>query len=199
MAPTQLESFYRLSVDQDTHVTKKDVNSSHTLNHVTYVTKARLDEYSIRATRLRGHKQWEWLPLNALSVAYWREGKTKGGRYLYLEERKRQCVCKRERVRERGQIDRKSHCDSKQSQITLVCVSHGTSSSGSEDTVVGRPLSSRTRWHQALISLSEKISRTKLVWMTPPKNHPNTSPALWHSPLNYIRVINHVTCIWKRE
>lgn len=57
MAPTQLESFYRLSVDQDTHVTKKDVKSSHTLNHVTYVTQARHDEYSISATRLRGHKQ----------------------------------------------------------------------------------------------------------------------------------------------
>jgi len=51
-------------------------------------------------------------------VAYLRGDKKKGRRHLYLEERKRQHV-----TRERKQIDRKSHCDSKQSQITLLCLS----------------------------------------------------------------------------
>lgn len=73
------------------------------------------------------------------------------GREIFISRGEEKIMCVQERERERGrggvQIDRKSHCDSKQSQITMVCVSHGTSSSGSADTIVcaDAPPSSRTR------------------------------------------------------
>ncbi len=70
----------------------------------------------------------------------------------------------REIEKERKQIDRKSHCGSKQSQITLVGVSHGTSLCGSADTIARADTHIlQDKVTPALIRLFEKISGTHLV------------------------------------
>lgn len=51
------------------------------------------------------------------------KGKKDEGREIFISRGEEKTTCELEMKREGEQIDRKSLCDSKQSQITLVCLS----------------------------------------------------------------------------
>lgn len=95
---------------------------------------------------------------------FYREGLKERMKLAINRQRNREHVWQMKRGRE--QIDRKSHCDSKQSS-THWLVSHGTLSHGSADTIVHDSHLLGQGDTFPYISFFQKMSATQPVWMKP--------------------------------
>lgn len=124
MALTQLQAIYRPSADPDAHFIKQ---------MLIVATPWIMSFMSCKCWMMKTQQKMRVTLSECSSVAY-RKGRK--GREIFISRGEEKATCVWEMERERDQIDRQSRCDSKQSQITLACVCHGTSSCGSADTIV---------------------------------------------------------------